>query len=363
MRADYKEGFVMMKGTKMSDEEDNRSIKLVIWDLDNTIWSGVLLEERNVRLFPEIIKIIKELDVRGILQSITSRNEYHTAMSKLEEFDINDFFLYPQINWNMKSTSIKKIAELINISLDSVAFIDDDPFEREEVSFSLPEIVCFDTKDLDEILDMPMMNPRFITEDSKKRRSMYQMDMARNKAEKEFSGPKEEFLATINMTFTIATAKEEDLKRAEELTMRTHQLNTTGYTYSFDELNKLLASKNHKLFIASLNDKYGTFGKIGLVLIECKKTIWTIKLFLMSCRVLSRGVGTVLINYIMNMAKKNNVELYAEFIETDKNRMMYITYKFAGFREIEKRDRCILFKNELNHIQSFPDYLNVVIKK
>ena len=205
------------------------------------------------------------------------------------------------------------------------------------------------------------MNPRFITEDSKKRRLMYISHIERNKAEAEFVGSQETFLATLNMNFNISSAQEEDLQRAEELTVRTHQLNATGYTYSYDELNQFRQSNTHRLLIAGLEDKYGTYGKIGLALVECQESLWTIKLLLMSCRVMSRGVGTVMLNYIAKLAKENSVRLCAEFVSNSRNRMMYVAYKFAGFRETKKEDDLAILENELSNIQPFPDYMSVEI--
>src|SRR6266513_1750357 len=86
---------------------------------------------------------------------------------------------------------------------------------------------------------------------------------------------------------------------------------------------------------------------------------WTIKLLLMSCRVMSRGVGTIMIHHIMNLAKKAGIPLRAEFVANDRNRMMYITYKFGGFKEVEKVDNLIVFENDLSYIQPFPDYIKV----
>jgi len=201
------------------------SIKCVVWDLDNTVWDGILLEDTEVRLRPHVVDILKTLDERGILHSIASRNDYDTALAKLQEFGIEEYFLYPQINWNSKAASIAQIAKDINIGLDAIAFVDDQPFEREEVAFSHDKILCIDSAELDSLVDRPELNPRFITEDSKQRRLMYLADIRRNREEEEFVGPKEEFLATLGMIFTIAPCREEDLKRAEELTVRTNQLN------------------------------------------------------------------------------------------------------------------------------------------
>jgi FkbH-like protein len=340
-----------------SKQKDKKFIKCVVWDLDNTLWHGVLLEDEKVSLRENIVNLIQTLDSRGILQSIASKNERATAIAKLEEFGLKEYFLYPQINWSSKASSLKEIARLLNIGLDAIAFVDDQLFELEEVKFTLPEILCINADAIAEILDMPVMNPRFVTEDSRIRRLMYISDIERQNAEKEFVGTADEFLATLNMNFTISSAKEEDLQRAEELTLRTNQLNTTGYTYSYDELNHFRQSENHKLLIASLEDKYGSYGKIGLVLIECQAEIWTIKLLLMSCRVMSRGVGTIMLNHVMSLAQSNNVRLLAEFIPNDRNRMMYISYKFAGFKEIDKNGDSVILENDLTRIPNVPSYV------
>ncbi|MBU7586538.1 MAG: HAD-IIIC family phosphatase [Nostoc sp. TH1S01] len=340
-----------------SQQEDKKVIKCLVWDLDNTLWDGVLLEDEKVSLRKDIVDIIKTLDNRGILQSIASKNDYATAIAKLEEYGLKEYFLYPKINWNSKASSLKEIAKLLNIGLDAIAFVDDQLFELEEVQFSVPEILCINADEIGNILDMPVMNPRFITEDSRIRRLMYLSDIERQNAEKDFVGTTEEFLATLNMNFTISLAQEEDLQRAEELTLRTNQLNTTGYTYSYNELNNFRTSENHKLLIASLEDKYGSYGKIGLVLIECQADVWKIKLLLMSCRVMSRGVGTVMLNYVMSLAKTNNVLLLAEFVSNNRNRMMYISYKFAGFKEIANNDGLIVMENDLTRIQPVPAYI------
>ena len=344
-----------------SQEQKQKTIKCVVWDLDNTLWNGILLENDQISLHSHAISIITTLDSRGILQSIASKNERSLAMAKLREIGLDEYFLYPQINWNSKASSIKEIAKSLNISLDAIAFIDDGQFELEEVKFSLPEVLCIDAAKLDGVLDMPEMNPRFITEDSQLRRLMYINDIERQNAEKEFVGAQEEFLATLNMTLTISYAKEEDLQRAEELTVRTNQLNATGYTYSYSELNQFRLSDQHKLLIAGLDDKYGSYGKIGLALVECDDNLWTLKLLLMSCRVMSRGVGAVLLNYITSLAKDRNVRLFADFVSTDRNRMMYITYKFAGFKEVEKRGDLVILENNLMRIQPPPNYMKVQV--
>jgi FkbH-like protein len=339
--------------------ESTRKIKCVVWDLDNTLWHGVLLEKEKITLREGITGIIQSLDRRGILQSIASRNDHTKAMEKLRQFGITDYFLYPQINWNAKSSSIEAIAESININIDTIAFVDDQSFERAEVSFHHPGVLCIDAADIDRLPLMAEMNPRFITDETGKRRLLYLHDMERKKAEEDFRGPKEEFLATLEMKLTIAPADQDDLKRAEELTLRTNQLNTTGYTYSYEELDHFRQSGTHLLLIADLQDTYGAYGKIGLCLVEALSTVWTIKLLLMSCRVIARGIGNPLINAIRNEARARGVTLRAEFMPTDVNRMMYMTYKLAHFREKERSGSLIILENDLEKLQEYPAYLTV----
>lgn len=337
-------------------------IKCVVWDLDNTVWDGVLLEDTNVSLKEETVKVIKKLDEWGVLQSISSKNDYETAKEKLVEFDLWQYFIYPQINWNAKSVAMKEIAKDINIGIDTLAFVDDQQFELDEVNYSCPEVMCINATDIVNMLQMERLIPKFITTDSKNRRKMYQSDIIRNSAEKEFVGTTEEFLSSLNMVFKISSAKEEDLQRAEELTVRTHQLNSTGYVYSYDELKEFIESDNYEVIVTQLEDKYGNYGTIGLALIEKTETVWELKLLLMSCRVMSKGVGNVLMNYIINQAREANVALRAQFVPTNRNRIMYISYKFNGFKEIQTGD-LVVFEADMTKERLIPEYVKLIVER
>ena len=182
----------------------NDKIKCVVWDLDNTLWKGRLLEDDNVTALRETIEVMHLLDKRGILQSIASKNDFDMCKKKLENIGIWELFLYPQINWSDKSESIKKISDLLNISTDTFAFVDDEIYERDEVKFNLPKILCIDSSEISKIPDMQCMNPLFVTEDSKFRRKLYISDIERNKNEAIFEWTKEEFLASLHMTMTLS---------------------------------------------------------------------------------------------------------------------------------------------------------------
>lgn len=341
-------------------KEKKKEIKCVVWDLDHTVWDGILLEDANVKLRPGVLEIMQALDARGILQSVASKNNHDHAWARLEELGIAGLFLYPRINWSAKGQNIEQIQKDLNIGIDTFAFVDDQPFERDEVQHTLPAVRVYDATDLSGFLDLPEMNPKFITDDARNRRSMYQADAARNAAESEFQGPSEEFLAGLQMRFTLAPCGEEDLKRAEELTVRTNQLNTTGYTYDYDELNAFRQSDGHMLMVAGLDDRYGSYGKIGLALVEkTSPEFWTIKLLLMSCRVMSRGVGTIMMSHIMQETKKAGAKLRAEFKSNGRNRMMEVTYRFGGFREVSREGELVLFEHDLETVQPFPEYVEV----
>lgn len=342
----------------------SKEIKCIVWDLDNTIWNGTLLESDKVELKPNITNIIKELDTRGILHSISSKNNYENAMQKLKEFNIDEYFLYPEINWNAKSISLSEIQKNLNIGIDTFLFIDDQIYEREEVNSIHPEVLCMDASEYMNLLDHPRLNPKYITEDSSHRRKMYIDDYQRKVEEDNFQGPQEEFLRGLDMEFIISRAQEEDLKRAKELTERTHQLNSTGITFDYDDLHFFINSEKHRLLICELKDKYGSYGKIGLALVEINEDSWHLKLLLMSCRVMSRGVGSILLYYIMNEAKNDNKKLQADFLRTDKNRMMYVTYKFANFKEVSRNNETgrIEFENDLSLIPIYPLYIDLILQ-
>ncbi|WP_433364811.1 HAD-IIIC family phosphatase [Streptosporangium sp. CA-115845] len=339
--------------------DERPGIKCVVWDLDDTLWQGTLLEGDDLVLVPGVRYVVEELDNRGILQSVASKNDYDLAWTRLTEFGLAEFFLCPQIGWADKSASIRIIAGELGIGLDTFAFVDDQAFERDEVRHALPQVSAIDAVDVDKVLDMPRMRPRFVTDESRKRRQMCQADIQRKRSEDESPGSREKFFETLDMCMTIRPAGELDLRRAEELTIRTSQLNTTGRFYSYEELNDLRDSPDHLLLVAELEDRYGTSGTIGLALIERGSDTWLVKLLVMSCRVITRGVGGIMVSHIMQSAKRNGVRLRADFVANERNRMMYLTYKFHGFREAAAWGGVVLLEHDLGTIRPFPHYVTV----
>lgn len=341
---------------------EKKKVKCLVWDLDNTLWEGTLLEDNSVKLYPGIEDTLRELDRRGILLSIASKNEPEPVMALLEEMGLKDLFLYPQIGWGSKAQSVSDISKALNLGLDSFAFIDDQPFERDDVKTAHPMVQVYDAAQRDELLSLPELMPRFVTEDSRLRREMYRSDLARKADEAAYTGSSEEFLTTLSMELTIAPVIPGDLERVEELTLRTNQLNSTGYTYDFDELSTFMTSPDHTFLIASLTDRYGSYGKIGLMLLEETEENLELKLLLMSCRVMTRGIGSALLVHALKLAEAFNKPLRAQFVDTGRNRMMYITYKLMGFEEIQENGDWSLLEYQGDQYRDYPDYLQVRIR-
>jgi len=340
-----------------------RKIKCLVWDLDNTIWHGTVLEDDRVTLKHGIAEIIKQLDARGILQSVASRNDYDTAMSQLKDFGLDEYFLYPQIGWGEKSKAVENIRALLNIAMDSMAFIDDQPMERFEVAHACPQVLTLDAEQYEDILSMPEFSPRFITEDSKYRRQMYKSDQQRKKEESEYTGSNDSFLKTLGMRLSISRVRFGDLERVEELTLRTNQLNSTGVTYDYEELLSYIDSPEHIFLIAGLEDRFGTYGKIGLVLAHETDEALHIKLLLMSCRVMTRGIGSAMLIQMIKMAEERGKKLKADFIDTGRNRVMYITYKLMGFyeeAELPDKSQRLQYTGDL---REYPDYLQIELEQ
>lgn len=338
----------------------NRSVlKCVVWDLDNTLWSGVFTEVPEVILRDRVTALIRWLDERGVLNSIASKNDPGDALAILERHGLREYFVSLQIGWGLKSDAIRRISEDLNLPPDSMAFVDDQAFERDEVRSQWPQVKCFDVSELDQIRAAVTEAGLTVTEESRTRRSMYMAESTRKQAESEFVGSNEAFLASLRLQLTFKAAEHADLERAHELTIRTHQLNSTGRTFSFEQLVGFIQSPTHDLVIAGLADRYGKYGTIGLALIERSACLWTVKLLIMSCRVLSRGIGSLFISFIMLRARDNGVRLRAEFVKTEKNRIMYVTYRFMDFREVATIDDVLVLETGFDNLQSIPDYIRV----
>ncbi|NUR60138.1 MAG: HAD-IIIC family phosphatase [Catenulispora sp.] len=311
---------------------DPTLVKCLIWDLDNTLWQGTIAEQDEVVLSDAVRAAIIGLDERGILQSVASRNDFDHAWSRLEKLGVAEYFVAPRIGWSAKSGMVRQIADELAFAPKAIAFIDDMPAERAEVSHHLPEVRCYPAERAAELTGLPEFTPKVVTADGRRRRQMYQAAARREDARAEFAGPDEDFLRTLGIVLRIARATDEEITRVEELTLRTSQMNATGVHYSDAALRSLLADESHEVLVVTLDDKFGGYGAVGVLLIEKFEPVWNVKLLATSCRVVFSGAGSVLLRWLADAAAGAGVHLVADFRKTDRNRMAEVAYSFAGFR-------------------------------
>ncbi|AGL14993.1 HAD family hydrolase [Actinoplanes sp. N902-109] len=306
-------------------------VKCVVWDLDETLWEGTLVEGDPVTVPQRNRELVRTLDEHGILQSVASRNDAEPALAALHDTGLAEYFLHPQVGWAAKSGSVRAVAEALAIGLDALLFVDDSDFERAEVRAELPQVRCVRPDELHELARTGRLLPATVTGDAAQRRAMYQSEQRRKAYETSFAGPSEEFLRSLGMKLEVRAAEPADLSRAAELTQRTHQLNTTGITFDERELAALLDDPGHRVLVAGLTDTFGTYGTIGLLVVRVTEPLWTIRLLLMSCRVMGRNIGTAVVGAVAGLARAAGADLAADFRATDRNRQMRLTYRLLGF--------------------------------
>lgn len=313
-----------------------RLIKCVVWDLDNTIWEGTLLEGDELKIRDGIQEILEDLDGRGILHSVASRNDFDSAWRRLEDFGIADWFVCPEISFGAKPQALERITRRLNIGIDTLLFVDDDPLERAAVASALPTVRVVDAADSLTLPRRADLTPEVVSADARNRRRFYQAAELRAAHEAEFDGPPHELLATLNLDYHIRRAEADDLLRARELTLRTNQLNSTGVPYSLDELNAVHVAPDSELLVMELSDRFGSYGTVGLAVVDTAVDVWRVRLLLTSCRVMSRGAGAVLLTHIIQRAYDVGAHCEADFVPTGHNRLIYAMLKMADFVEVSQ---------------------------
>jgi len=307
-------------------------IKCVVWDLDQTIWEGVLIEEGGVRLREGIKDLLETFDQRGILLSIASKNNHDLAMQRLHELGIADYFLIPQINWNPKSQSIKNIAKKLNIGADSIAFIDDNPFELNEVKEAFAEVTCIDVKDIGGLKTHPSFQGS-TTADARNRRRYYQEEIARNETQAEFGDDYHRFLASCKVELEISPYDEKHFSRVAELVQRTNQLNFSGRKYDRDQLRIILNDLSVEKFILSSSDRFGSYGLVGFALVRRPEGAIDIHDFMLSCRVQSRMIEAAFFTHLeRHHSSASTRVLRVHFIETKRNQPAKQALEAAGLK-------------------------------
>ncbi len=342
-------------------------IKCVVWDLDNTLWQGTIAEGDDVRASPQALDLVRRLERAGVVQSVASRNDPEHAGPILATIGLADIFVYPQVSWSAKSASVERIVRLLDIGTDTVVFLDDSPFERAEVTTSLPKVRAYSLPKFLALYAERGLLPNKVTSDAVRRPAAYREESCRKAAQAAFEGTAVEFLASLDLALTVRTASMDDLSRAAELTERTNQLNTTARTFSAAELAGYVSDPARMILMAELVDRFGDYGRVGLCLIRRHDTFWLIELMLMSCRVGGRNVGNAFVGVVAGLADAAGVPLRALYVPNSRNRQMRIMYAFNGFveadgtDEMDRTDGAVV----LEHLEPgripIPQYFTVVL--
>jgi FkbH-like protein len=308
-------------------------IKCLVWDLDNTLWKGSVLENGSCHLRKGIKGILRELDKRGILLSIASTNDEKSVLSFLKSKKLHELFLHPQINWLNKVGSLRTIAKQLNTSFDSIGFIDDEPYELEQARTLLPSIRTYHARDYRKLLTLREFNPEFITREGRRRRLLYVRESQQALAKQKSRKSQREFLKWCKTTITFRDAKNQDLMRILELLQRTHQLNSTGKVFSTESIRSFLHNSHYRVYVAQLKDRFADYGIIGVAICRCYSDKWRLICFLLSCRILGRGIGGVFLSWLQYKAFKHGVSyLEGLYIKQKLNHPMSLLLQLAGFR-------------------------------
>ena len=328
-----------VQGTPIAAEQPAAKVKCVVWDLDNTVWDGTLIEtddSATLALKPGVRSVMEELDRRGIIQSVASKNDFEPAMQVVKRLGIDDYFLYPQIHWNPKSGSMGHIAKCLNIGIDSLAFIDDTAFERNQVSSIYPQVRTYDAAEVEMLLSLPEFDVP-ITEESRSRRAMYKAEEKRTALMDSSQANLVDFIRKCNLQLHVFTpATEEERLRCYELVVRTNQLNMSGIKYTAEEFEAVLSRTAHHNFAFSCADDFGSYGIVGFgqYRIEGETMIFTE--FAMSCRVAGKFVESALFSHLLRSENCRSGIFAVQ--KTKKNILLRHTLEGIGFHSQEETD-------------------------
>lgn len=291
-------------------EDTSSTVKCVAWDLDGTLWQGILSEDgaEGLTLNDKAVALLKELDGRGIVNSIVSRNDSEPALAALRKFGLEEYFVFPQINWGPKSEGIRNLAREMNIAVDAIAFIDDREEMRNEVRTNLPEVRVFAADEIPALGQRPEFNPP-VSAESAGRRLRYREEMARRGAMRtEFAGDAAAFLKASGLQFELQPVEGDAVTRCRELVQRTNQLNLTGRRYDEAAFAALLSAADCKA--VHVWDRYGDYGIVGFAAMKGTHLVE----FCFSCRVAEKGIERQVLEKLAN-----GRTLTADIVETPRN--------------------------------------------
>jgi FkbH-like protein len=332
-------------GAPRGDAE--RAVKCVVWDVDHTLLDGVFLEADGEPpgADPAMVAVLAELSGRGILHAIASRNP--PAVAEHVARVTGAVFVAAECGWDAKSDAIGRIADTLGIGTDTIAFVDDDPYERAEVSFARPEVMVLAPEEMTSAPGWPEFSPAVITAEAARRSQLYLDRQRRQAAEREFGGSREEFLRWCQTEITIGPAALADTDRLAELSARTHQFNSAARALpaaGFAELigageaarTRPATGDSARVLAVRLRDRFGDDGLVGTCVTEAGPDGWTVTLLAMSCRAMGRGVIDALLAWLIGAAARTGVrELAIPAVLTPRNVPLRLALAAAGFRASE----------------------------
>ena len=323
------------------------SKKLLILDLDNTLWGGVVGEDgwKNLRIgghdylgeaFKDFQYKVKSLKNYGILLALCSKNKEETAIEAITKhpemvLKIDDFVSY-KINWRDKADNILEIAKELNLGLQSIVFLDDTPYERANVKEKLPEVTVPSLPAYPENYSSFLSNLRyfdtsFISKEDKKRVKLYKSEFKRIKLKQKLKS-NSQWLKNLELKIIIEKAKSENLPRIHQLLNKTNQMNLTTRRLSEKQLKIWINKPSNKLWSIRAKDKFGDYGIIGILSISINKQVIKIEDFIMSCRVVGRDIEKVMIQFIIDHCNFLKIKkIKGKYIKTKKNDLLFQSFK------------------------------------
>jgi FkbH-like protein len=321
-------------GAGKSSHAESVKCKCVVWDLDNTVWNGVLIEDgpEGVRLRDGVVDVIATLDSRGILQSIASKNNHDDAMQVLEKFQIAEYFLFPQIHWQPKSASVAAVAAALNIGLDTLMFVDDQEFERQEVAAAHPQVGVIDALEVAHLTSRRECQVP-VTEESRTRRAMYSQQQQRAAAQNSYGGDYVTFLKSSQTTVVLERLDEKNLERVYELAQRTNQMNFSGKRYSRAELELIMRDRSRETFVLRCSDRFGSYGIVGFALVDLQEPRLLDLMF--SCRVQGKRIEHNFLAWLLERHfRYDGRDFLANLRKTPRNGPGSAVFAELGFGEI-----------------------------
>ena len=313
--------------------------KCIVLDLDNTLWGGIVGEDgfEGIKLgddpigraYVEFQRHLLALNQRGVILAINSKNNFDDAIEIIRKHPNmilkEDNFASFRINWNDKVVNMKEIAEELNIGLDSIVFFDDDPINRDYMRSAFPQVLTIELSDsssysqiLKSMNDFQVAN---ITNEDIKRSEMYLDQRKRTELQKQV-GNLQDFLKQLNISAKIKKADQYTIPRISQLTLKTNQFNLTTRRYQEEDIRKFVSEENKLVECAQIQDKFGDNGITGVYIINKEnQEEWLIDTFLLSCRVMGRGIEEALLSQIIERAKMKGIKkIKARYIKTKKNK-------------------------------------------